>query len=330
MTVKFIKYFSGITLLVLIIGSVIFYRLLPGYNYDTQKKVITGNSWQSPDTTELPFTTAANLIRYGRALVANTSTYLGPRGSIAHLSNGMNCQNCHLEAGTKLYGSNFALAASAYPRYRERSGRIESIEFRINECMQRSLNGGKLDSLSPEMRAMVAYIKWVGKDITKAAKLHGTGIEELTYMERAANAVNGRSVYINKCKSCHGETGQGLPAPDSIGYSYPPLWGANSFNVSAGMYRISRFAAFVKNNMPYKSATEAPQLTDEEAWDVAAFVNSQQHPKIFFPYDWPSIASKPVDYPFGPYADNYSELRHKFGPFEEIKKTKILQQKKPQ
>ena len=330
MTVKFIKYYTGITLLLLIMGSIIFYRSLPGYHYDTQKKTAAENTWQPPDTSDLNFTTEDNLIRLGRELIANTAAYLGPKGSIAHLTNGMNCQNCHLLAGTKLYGSNFALVASTYPKYRERSGRIESVEFRVNECMQRSLDGKPLDSTSNEMRAMVAYIKWIGKNVNKSEKPKGIGIQELPYLQRAANAANGRTVYISKCKSCHGENGQGLSAPDSTGYSYPPLWGTNSFNVSAGMYRLTRLAAFVKYNMPYKTNEDTPQLTDEEAWDVAAFVNSQQRPQKIFTYDWPNINAKPVDYPFGPYADNFSEQQHKYGPFEEMVKAKLLLQKKPQ
>jgi thiosulfate dehydrogenase len=62
-----------------------------------------------------------------------------------------------------LYTNNFLTVASTYPKFRERSGRLESVEWRINECMQRSLNGEPLDSLSKEMKAMVAYIKWTGK-----------------------------------------------------------------------------------------------------------------------------------------------------------------------
>ncbi|MEP6712206.1 MAG: c-type cytochrome [Ferruginibacter sp.] len=329
MTVKFIKYYTCITLLALIIVSVIFYRLLPGYNYNTLKKNTTDNRWQPPDTSDLGYTTSDNLIRYGRSLIANTAFYLGPKGSITHLANGMNCSNCHRQAGTKLYSGNFALVASTYPKYRERSGRTESIEFRINECMERSMNGEKLDSQSTEMHAMVAYLKWVGKDITKGTKLPGTGVQELAYMARAADAVTGRQIFLNKCKSCHGENGQGQPAVDSTGYSYPPLWGAGSFNVSAGMYRITRLATYVKYNMPYQVDDDAPQLSDEEAWDVAAFINSQPRPQKIFKYDWPDINTKPVDYPFGPYSDNFSEQQHKYGPFTEIKKVKTAAQKKP-
>ena len=59
-------------------------------------------------------------------------------------------------------------------------------------------------------------------------------------------------------------------------------------------------------------------LTDEEAWDVAAFVNSQPRPKADLKKDWPNISAKPVDHPFGPYTDGFSEEQHKYGPFQPI------------
>ena len=76
--------------------------------------------------------------------------------------------------------------------------------------------------------------------------------------------------------------------------------------------------------MPQATTYQYPQLTDEEAWDVAAFVISQTRPHINTPQDWPDISKKPVDHPFGPYADNFSEKQHKFGPFKPI----IEEQKK--
>jgi thiosulfate dehydrogenase len=60
-------------------------------------------------------------------------------------------------------------------------------------------------------------------------------------------------------------------------------------------------------------------LSDEEAWDVAAFVNSQpraNHP--FLDLDWPKIEKKPFDYSFRPYKDAFSKAQHKFGPFGKI------------
>ena len=36
------------------------------------------------------------------------------------------------------------------------------------------------------------------------------------------------------------------------------------------------------------------------------------------PKDWPDISKKPVDPPFGPYVDVFSEQQHKYGPFKPI------------
>lgn len=67
------------------------------------------------------------LVKYGRELIANTAYYLGPKGKIAQQSNGMNCQNCHLDAGSRVWGNNYGAVASTYPKFRERSGSKESI-----------------------------------------------------------------------------------------------------------------------------------------------------------------------------------------------------------
>jgi thiosulfate dehydrogenase len=261
------------------------------------------------------------MIRYGRELIVNTSKYFGPHGTVAALTNGMNCQNCHIEAGTKAFGNSFSAVASLYPRYRERSGMIESIEFRVNDCMKRSLNGKPIDSTSKEMKAMVAYLKWLGKDVKHGDKPYGSSAE-LPFLTRAADPQQGKMIYENKCMRCHGNNGEGVIDFDSMGYRYPPLWGNNSYNNAAGLYRLSRLAAFIKYNMPFDLTQISPQLSDEEAWDVAAFISSQQRPEKIFPEDWPKIENKPPDFPFGPYADNFSEQQHKYGPFIPIKEAK--------
>jgi len=275
-------------------------------------------SWLPPDTATIPNTENGHLIRYGRALVVRTAQYLGPRGSVARRSNGMSCDNCHIDGGTRPYGNDFSLVASTYPQLRARSGAMESIEARVNNCFERSLNGEPLDSTSREMRAIVAYMEWIGQGVSRAKPPAYAGTEALPYLHRAADTVRGRAVFVARCQLCHGANGEGKADSTGAGYVYPPLWGAHSYNVGAGLYRISRFAGFVKNNMPYGVTYRAPQLTDEEAWDVAAFVNSRPRPTMDMSADWPVLASKPVDYPFGPYADGFSEAQHKYGPFGPI------------
>ena len=79
------------------------------------------------------------------------------------------------------------------------------------------------------------------------------------------------------------------------------------------------FAGYVKANMPLGASHSNPQLSDAEAWDLAAFVNSQLRPKHpFLATDWPKIDKKPFDHPFAPFPDTFPEIQHKFGPFQPI------------
>lgn len=274
--------------------------------------------WQPPKIESIPKTAEGKQIFYGRDLVANTAKYLGPNGSVRHISNGMNCQNCHLDAGTKIMGNNYAAVYSTYPKFRARSASKETIIKRISDCFERSLNGSKPDSSSNEMQAMVAYMKWLGTGTAKGETPGGTGLEKLPYLNRAANPENGRIIYKAKCQVCHGVNGEGIPNPDKITFIYPPLWGKNSYNDGAGLFRISSFAGYVKNNMPFGANYENKILTDEEAWDLAAFVNSQPRPHKDQKNDWKEITKKPIDFPFAPYADDFSEKQHKLGPFQPI------------
>jgi thiosulfate dehydrogenase len=277
--------------------------------------------WIAPDSNAIPQNDSGNLIRYGKKLIRSTSKYFGPRGSLGHNSNGMNCQNCHLDAGTKAWAGNFGSVASLYPRFSERRGSAETINQRITDCFERSMNGKAPDSNSREMIAMNAYIRWVGKDVKKGKKPPGTGLELLTYIDRPADPEKGKLVYVQKCQLCHGANGEGKP--DSIaGYLYPPLWGEHSYNNSAGLYRLSKFAGFIKDNMPYGSDYKNEHLSIEEAWDLAAFVNSQPRTIKKFRQDWPNILLKPVDLPDGPFIDSYPSIQHKYGPFAPIAKYK--------
>lgn len=277
--------------------------------------------WTGAGPGQIPYYSRKDgpLIWYGRELIVNTAKYLGPEGSVLHISNGMNCQNCHLEAGTKPWGNNYGAVYTTYPKFRDRSGGIETIYKRVNDCFERSLNGKALDTNSREMQAIYAYIKWLGEDLPKGQKPKGSGIQELPYLERAASPERGQTVYVQKCQSCHGANGEGVKNMDGNMYQYPPLWGQHSYNSGAGLFRLSRFAGYVKNNMPQGVDHLNPQLSNEEAWDVAAFVNSQPRPSKDLQFDWPDISKKPVDHPFGPYVDPYPESQHKYGPFGEIK-----------
>lgn len=277
------------------------------------------NYWTAPLETSLDGRPEKDMVLYGKDLIAHTSLYFGPKGTVKPGStNGMNCQNCHLDAGTRVFGNNYSAVASTYPKYRARSGHQENMYKRVNDCFERSLNGKALDTNSREMQAIVSYIKWLGKDVPKGSKPEGSGLKSIAFLDRAADPVKGKLVYELKCKSCHQADGEGSLNADQSEYAFPPLWGKYSYNHGAGLYRMSNFARYIKYNMPLGATHDNPQLSDEEAWDIAAFVNSQNRPGINISKDWPKLEEKPFDHPFGPFADAFSEQQHKFGPYKPI------------
>ena len=74
------------------------------------------------------------------------------------------------------------------------------------------------------------------------------------------------------------------------------------------------------HNMPIGTAFNAPVLTDEDAYDVAAYIIRQKRPeKTNLDKDFPIRLQKPVDAPYGPYADGFSLEQHTFGPYGPIR-----------
>lgn len=294
--------------------------------------IIESGFWKAPDASTIPTGTEGEEIKYGRELIANTSKYLGPKGSVKAISNGMNCQNCHLEAGTKTFGNNYSAVSSTYPKFRPRSGTQETIEKRVNDCLERSLNGQALPDDSREMKAIVAYIHWLGTDVPKGETPNGAGLVALEFLDRAANVSIGKNLYEEKCTVCHSKDGAGILNEDGTAWTYPPLWGDKSYNTGAGLYRLSFFARYIKANMPLGATHDAPMLTDEEAWDIAAYVNSLPRPSKDLSTDWPDISKKPIDHPFGPFTDGFSDHQHKLGPFKPIqaKRKQLSDQKTSQ
>lgn len=282
--------------------------------------------WQAPDLSALSDAALKEQVAYGKELIAHTAKYLGPRGSVLQISNGMNCQNCHLDAGTRQWGNNYGSVASLYPKFRSRSGKTEDIYKRVNDCFERSLNGQGLDSMGKELQAIRAYMVFLGTNVEKGKKAEGSGFKDLAFLDRAADPAKGKLTYEQKCQSCHQANGQGTLLPDSSEYAFPPLWGEHSYNDGAGLYRLSNFAKYIKYNMPLGATFENPQLSDEEAWDIAAFVNSQPRPHIDVPKDWPDRSKKPIDHPFGPYSDPFSAEQHKYGPWKPIQEARKQQE----
>ena len=282
--------------------------------------------WTVPEIGALPDDANGRLVRRGRDLVTATYAHIGPEGADPakrFAGNNLACGNCHLQAGTKKFGIPLFGLFGLFPLYSARQGGDISIEDRLNACMTRSMNGRALSAGSSEMEALVAYIKFLSTGVPPGQRLPGLGVGRMPELARAADPVRGRAGYADTCLVCHGPNGEGirrsLPS-DDLGYMMPPLWGNDSFNDGAGMARLINAANFIHFNMPHGADYLNPRLSPEQAWDIAAYVVSQPRPhKANLDKDFPDLLEKPVDAPYGPYADGFSEQQHKYGPFAPIR-----------
>jgi thiosulfate dehydrogenase len=279
--------------------------------------------WTPPDIATLGEDPFGKLVKYGHALVADTANQIGPTVSDParrFSGNNLNCQSCHLQAGTQAYAMPLVGIWGQFPQYRGREGAVVTLETRINGCMERSLNGRALPLDGREMKAFLAYMKWLSTGVPDGAKLVGAGTLSVKEPGRAADLRRGAQVYAATCAACHGDNGQGQRAESGSAYQFPPLWGPDSFNDGAGMDRLLTAAAFAKHNMPVGTTFAAPALADDDAYDVAAYVSSQPRPeKSNLEKDYPDRLQKPVDTAYGPFADGFGAEQHKYGPYEAIR-----------
>jgi thiosulfate dehydrogenase len=279
--------------------------------------------WTSPNIDKVGDDPFGKLVKYGHSLFTNTANEIGPAVSdVAKRFSGNNlaCQNCHLQAGTQPYAMPMMGVWGQFPQYRGREGAVDSLEERINGCMERSMNGRVLPLESREMRAFSSYMRWLSTGVPDGARLIGAGTLRIKEPERAADPARGAEIYAQVCSVCHGMDGLGVRAQAGLGYQFPPLWGADSFNNGAGMSRLLTAAAYAKHNMPIGIKFDAPLLTEVEAFDVAGYIVTQKRPeKAGLAKDFPIRLQKPIDTGYGPYADGFSAEQHRLGPFGPIR-----------
>jgi len=225
------------------------------------------------------------------------------RYAARYVGNGLTCGNCHLNAGQRDRGMPLVGVAAVFPEYRARSGRLISLEDRIRDCFERSMNGTAPPYDSPQLLAVAAYVAWLsdGQAVGRSPEWRGRNVIPKTAQVPVAqlDTAAGRGVYNRVCVGCHGTDGQGV----DMGTVRPgPLWGPRSWNDGAGMARVYTAAGFIRHAMPLSAPGS---LTDREAQEVAAYINAQPRPAFAHKAeDYPSSAIPPdaVYYPKRPAA----------------------------
>lgn len=275
-----------------------------------QPKAANLDYFKPRELSEIPKGAFGDKIRKGYQLFVNSQQLNGQ-----YVGNQLNCTNCHLDAGSKAYAAPMWAAYLAYPEFRKKNNRISNFAERVQGCFNFSMNGKAPAIDSPELVAISAYSYWLlmgglldafgmqdqpvpemsdkalqeGGNVasfklpgplTDKVKLDARGhmpgraFAALDKPAQAPSPARGAKVYGQHCALCHGSEGQGRVMADVP--VIPALWGAQSYNWGAGMHRVNTTATFIFENMPLGKAV---QLTPQQAWDVAAYMNSRERPQ---------------------------------------------------
>ena len=249
-----------------------------------------GTYFVPPDRDILKEPNAAEILQ-GKRLLNETARLLPE-----NVGNGLN--SCHMGQGKVDNIAPYINTSNFYPAVMPRAGKEVDLVTRINGCFQRSMNGKPLPPQGEDMKAMIAYMDWMGKGVEKGTRVDVRGAGPIDE-SLIPDPVNGEAIYAAQCATCHGIDGHGMK--DQAGdYIFPPLWGDESFNIGAGMARTYKAAQFVKYAMPPAQNYNLPigqggVLTDQEAIDVSEYFTHMERPDFAGKVnDWPNM-KKPKD-----------------------------------
>ena len=252
---------------------------------DTARKAVAfvEANWRAPTEADIPNDSLGAAIRRGLYLLRFT-----PESLPAYATSSLRCTSCHQNDGTKATAAPLTGAHARYPKYMTRSGAVIGLADRVNYCFTRSLAGNVLPPESRQMNDILAYLAFISHDVPVGTKIAGT--DGLISMKDTLVGDIGRgdAVFKRECVACHQADGQGSAA-------FPALWGPKSFSIGASMAREERAASFIWHNMPQ---SKPGSLTPQEAFDVAAYVNSHARPDSpGKEADWP-MGGAPTDVPY--------------------------------
>ncbi len=231
----------------------------------------TAGLFQPPLEQDMPKNEFGKTIKMGEDIFTNTALYarqyIGPTN--------LNCRSCHLDAGRLAHSAPLWAAYVGYPAFRSKNKHVNTFSERLQGCFKYSMNGKAPPLGDPVLVALESYSYWLASGAPIDPKIPGRGYPAVPEPPLPRDFERGRLVYEQHCSLCHGDNGAGQL--DANGQpNFPALWGAKSFNWGAGMASLKNASGFIKANMPLGLGGS---LSDQQAWDVATFMNSHERPQ---------------------------------------------------
>lgn len=225
--------------------------------------------FQPPEVASIPDDGYGDMVRLGERIFTQTAKY-APK----YVGNSLNCVNCHLDAGRKADSAPMWASFVHYPAFRKKTGQVDTLASRLQGCFVYSMNGKAPPADDDVITALQTYAFFLAKGAPVGMPMAGSGYPKLKKPEQAPDYARGEQVYSRNCALCHGADGQGQRAGGQ--QVFPPLWGPQSYNWGAGMHQVNNAAGFIHANMPLG---KGKSLTEQQAWDVAFFMNAHERPQ---------------------------------------------------
>jgi thiosulfate dehydrogenase len=227
-------------------------------------------SFAPPPDSRIPNDGFGEVVRLGEHIFDETGIY-----AAGYAGNALRCSSCHLDRGRRANSAPLWGAYVAYPAYRAKNGHVNTYAERLQGCFQYSMNGKAPPLGSPILVALETYSYWLASGARIDPHLAGRGYPPVPRAALPPDFQRGQRVYSQHCALCHGPQGAGQNAGNGA-MAFPALWGDGSFNWGAGMADVNNAAAFIRANMPL---SQDHTLTDQQAWDVALFMDSHERPQ---------------------------------------------------
>ena len=224
----------------------------------------------TPADRPIPDDEFGKIVAEGQRIFDDPSTY-----AKAYVGNALRCASCHLDQGRKADSAPMWAAWLSYPAYRTKDHEVNTFAERLRGCFRYSMNGKPPPLGDPVLVALESYSYWLAQGAPLDPDIAGRGYTKVAKPAQAPDYHRGEAVYQARCALCHAADGGGQRARNGAP-AFPALWGDASFNWGAGMANINNAAGFIKGNMPLG---QGGTLTDQEAWDVAMFIDSHDRPQ---------------------------------------------------
>ncbi|HAN56339.1 MAG TPA: cytochrome C, partial [Betaproteobacteria bacterium] len=236
-----------------------------------EKKEALAVRFTPPPESAMPKKEFGQSVQLGRDIFIHTERYAGQYYGTTN----MNCSSCHLDAGRLANAAPLWAAYVSYPAYRSKNKKVNTFASRMQGCFKYSMNGTAPPLGDPVLIALETYAYWLATGAPIDPKIKGRGYPKVPKPSLSPDYTRGQQVFKQHCAVCHGADGGGQV--DATGQpNFPALWGAKSFNWGAGMGSLKNASGFIKTNMPLGLGGT---LSDQQAWDVAQFLNSHERPQ---------------------------------------------------